>query len=222
MDDWLKAAIAAAVGGVLALIAAVATGWFSFASKDKELRIHLVEIAIGILRADPSKEDVAPVRNWAMDAIDQYSGLRKFTTPKRDAMTHKPIDVKGYPGLGAPGLRGGCPPEQSNTATGPAARYCRNSRGAPRARARASTGKSRHGLGGLTFNPPSGYAGRAAARASILMTPSLSSGLRAEQKRPMAAEFFPMSAPNGAQRPPRSVLCTNGRLSVIYPQVGQP
>jgi hypothetical protein len=54
VNDWIKAAIAAAVGGVLALIAAVATGWFSFASKDEELRIHLVEIAIGILRADPA------------------------------------------------------------------------------------------------------------------------------------------------------------------------
>jgi hypothetical protein len=43
-------------------MAAVATGWFSFASKDEELRVHLVEIAIGILRADP-KEDVAPARD---------------------------------------------------------------------------------------------------------------------------------------------------------------
>jgi hypothetical protein len=108
VNDWIKAAIAAAVGGVLALIAAVATGWFSFASKDEELRIHLVEIAIGILRADPSKEDVAPARNWAMDAIDQYSGLRKFTAEERAEMTHKPIEVKDYPGLGLGG--GICPP----------------------------------------------------------------------------------------------------------------
>jgi hypothetical protein len=62
MNEWAKAAIAAVAGGVLALMAAVATGWFSFASKDEELRVHLVEIAIGILRADP-KEDVAPARD---------------------------------------------------------------------------------------------------------------------------------------------------------------
>jgi hypothetical protein len=91
VEDWLKVAIGAAIGGVLALIAAVATGWFSFASKDEKLRVHLVEIAIGILRADPSKEDVAAARDWAMDAIDQYSGLRHFTPDERAALTHKPI-----------------------------------------------------------------------------------------------------------------------------------
>jgi hypothetical protein len=92
VDDWLKVSIAAAVGGVLALIAAVATGWFSFASKDEELRVHLVEIAIGILRADP-KEDVSPARGWAMDAIDKYSGLRPFTADERAALLHKPIET---------------------------------------------------------------------------------------------------------------------------------
>jgi hypothetical protein len=96
VDDWLKVSIAAAVGGVLALIAAVATGWFSFASKDEELRVHLVEIAMGILRADPTKEDVAPARAWAMDAIDKYSGLRPFTADERDALLHKPIAIPGY------------------------------------------------------------------------------------------------------------------------------
>ena len=90
MDDWLKAAIGGAVGGVFVLLAAVATGWFSFASKDEELRVHLVEIAIGILRADP-KEDVSPARGWAMDAIDKYSGLRPFTADERAALSHKPI-----------------------------------------------------------------------------------------------------------------------------------
>ena len=71
MDEWVKVSIAAVIGGVLTLIAAVATSWFGFASRDEELRVHLVEIAIGILRADPSKEDVAPARAWAMDAIDK-------------------------------------------------------------------------------------------------------------------------------------------------------
>jgi hypothetical protein len=91
VDEWLKVSIAAAVGGALALVAAVATGWFSLASKDEELRVHLVEIAIGILRADP-KEDVSPARGWAMDAIDKYSGLRPFTADERAALLHKPLE----------------------------------------------------------------------------------------------------------------------------------
>jgi hypothetical protein len=95
VDDWLKVTIGAAVGGALALITAVATGWFSLASKDEELRVHLVEIAIGILRADP-KEDVSPARAWAMDAIDKYSGLRPFTDEERAALLHKPIGMDPF------------------------------------------------------------------------------------------------------------------------------
>ena len=100
MADWLKAAIGGAVGGFFVLIAAVATGWFGYASKDEELRVHLVEIAIGILRADPSKEDVAPTRGWAMDAIDKDSGLRPFTADERAALLHKPLGGEWSPAMG--------------------------------------------------------------------------------------------------------------------------
>lgn len=106
MDDWIKAiiggAVGAAVGGVLTVIAAVATGWFGYASKDEELRVHLVEIAVGILRADPTKEDVAPARDWAMDAINKYSGLRPFTAEEREALRGKPIDTGYYTDTSTP------------------------------------------------------------------------------------------------------------------------
>jgi hypothetical protein len=85
-----RVAIIGALGGV---VGALVTAWFSFASKDEELRVHLVEIAIGILRADPTKEDVAPARAWAIDAIDKYSGLRPFTAEERAALLHKPLLV---------------------------------------------------------------------------------------------------------------------------------
>ncbi len=62
--DW-KTFVIGLLGAIIGTIGAVATGWFTYASKDEELRVHLVEIAIGILRADP-KEDVAPARNWAI------------------------------------------------------------------------------------------------------------------------------------------------------------
>ena len=92
MDDKATSFAGGIAVGVIVAVAtvaaAVATGWFSFASKDEELRVHLVEIAIGILRADP-KEDVSPARSWAMDAIDKYSGLRPFTAEERAALLHK-------------------------------------------------------------------------------------------------------------------------------------
>ena len=60
----------------------------SFASKDEELRVHLVEIAIGILRADP-KEDVASARGWAIDVIEKDSG--DSFNAARAAHLRKPI-----------------------------------------------------------------------------------------------------------------------------------
>jgi hypothetical protein len=92
VDDWLKVLIAAAVGGVLALIAAVATGWFGYASKDEELRVHLVEIAIRILRADPAKEDVAPAREWAMELSTSTlaCGLSRPKSGRRFAQAYRP------------------------------------------------------------------------------------------------------------------------------------
>ncbi len=82
---------------IAAVLAAVATGWFGFASKDEELRVHLVEIAIGILRADP-KEDVTPARAWAIDIIEKNSGV-PFKADDRAALLHKPIlsrDLGGW------------------------------------------------------------------------------------------------------------------------------
>jgi len=75
-------AITGVVGALAGFGGAVATGLFSFASKDEELRVHLVEIAIGILRADP-KEDVAPARA-------KNSGVN-FDEKDRAALLHKPL-----------------------------------------------------------------------------------------------------------------------------------
>ncbi|MGA8583662.1 MAG: hypothetical protein WB715_07470 [Roseiarcus sp.] len=89
-------AIATIIGAVLALVGVYITGWFTYVSKDEELRVHLVEIAIGILRADP-KEDVAPARSWAIDIIDLYSGV-KFLPQDRAALLHKPIKTLEFSG----------------------------------------------------------------------------------------------------------------------------
>src|SRR5271165_3951914 len=98
MDDRGTTIITALIAGVVGALgvagAALASGWFSFASKDEELRVHLVEIAIGILRADP-KEDVTPARGWAIEVIEKNSGV-KFTETDRAALLHKPIVSTGW------------------------------------------------------------------------------------------------------------------------------
>jgi hypothetical protein len=92
---WVAAltVVTGLLGALAGFGGAVATGWFAFASKDEELRVRLVEIAIGILSADPSKTDLTPARGWAMDIIDQKSGV-KFSDADRAALLHQAIDTK--------------------------------------------------------------------------------------------------------------------------------
>jgi hypothetical protein len=86
--DW-KTFVAGVFGVVIGTVGTVATGWFTYASKGDELRVHLVEIAIGILRADP-KEDVVPARAWAIEVIEKNSDV-SFKEDDRKALLHKPI-----------------------------------------------------------------------------------------------------------------------------------
>jgi hypothetical protein len=86
--EYPSSPVTVIIAAIIAGAVSFATAWFSFASKDQELRVHLVEIAIGILRADP-KEDVTPARAWAIDVIEKNSGV-KFVPTDRDALLHKP------------------------------------------------------------------------------------------------------------------------------------
>lgn len=85
----LVVGIVAVLSAAIAGAASFGAGYLAFASKDQELKVHLVEIAIGILRADP-KEDVTPARGWAIDVIEKNSGIL-FSLDDRAALLHKPI-----------------------------------------------------------------------------------------------------------------------------------
>ena len=95
MDDWAKTAIGGVVGALIGFGGAVATGYFSYVSKDEELRVHLVELAIGILKADP-KEGITPARGWAIEVIEKNSGIQ-FDKDDRAALLNKPILSKDFP-----------------------------------------------------------------------------------------------------------------------------
>ena len=86
----LVVAIVAVLSAAIAGAASFGVGYLTFASKDQELRVHLVEIAIGILRADPTKEGVANARGWALDVIEKNSG-QPFSKQDREALLHKPL-----------------------------------------------------------------------------------------------------------------------------------
>jgi hypothetical protein len=94
----LVVAIVAVLSAAIAGAASFGVGYLTFASKDQELKVHLVEIAIGILRADP-KEDVTPARGWALDVIEKNSGV-PFNQEDRQALLHKPLSTS-YVTIGA-------------------------------------------------------------------------------------------------------------------------
>jgi hypothetical protein len=85
------AALGGVIVGALGFATAVAGGWFTYAGKDQELKVHLVEIAVSILRADP-KEDVGGARGWALDIMERNSGV-PFSADDRAALLHKPLKI---------------------------------------------------------------------------------------------------------------------------------
>jgi hypothetical protein len=91
---WVTEAVIVAI---VAFLAGLSGAWIGLVSKDHELRIRLVEIGIGILRADP-KDDVTPARAWAIKVIEQNSGV-DFSEDEKNLLLHKPILSKlGYYG----------------------------------------------------------------------------------------------------------------------------
>jgi hypothetical protein len=88
----LVPAVASILGAVVALYGTYLTGWFSYASKDEELRVHLIEVALGILRVDPSERTIAPARGWAIDVIEKNSGV-SFSPGDRAELLKKPIQL---------------------------------------------------------------------------------------------------------------------------------
>jgi hypothetical protein len=92
LRDTSVTAIATVIGAVLTLVGVYLTGWFAYASKDEELRSHLVEVALGILREDPKGEsdDMKKVRVWAIKLIARNSGV-EFPKEAVTALTDSPL-----------------------------------------------------------------------------------------------------------------------------------
>lgn len=50
----------------------------------------MVELGIGILSADPSKTEVSPARQWALELVEEHSG-KKFSEVDRESLLNHPI-----------------------------------------------------------------------------------------------------------------------------------
>ncbi len=77
-DIWDKFRAAATSISLIAVPVLVA--WFGTSiersNKEADVRLQTVEMAIGILQSPPEEETESSLRDWAIDVIDQYSGVQ--------------------------------------------------------------------------------------------------------------------------------------------------
>jgi hypothetical protein len=88
MEEWRTPAIAlaaAVIGGLIALLGQHLTS-------SREYDAKMVEIAMGVLRAPPSKDDnLLGVRTWALDVIERHSGTRFENQAQRNALKNNAV-----------------------------------------------------------------------------------------------------------------------------------
>jgi hypothetical protein len=64
----------------------------NYLTNERQMDVKMVEIGIGILRAPP-KEDIAVMRGWAIDVIENNSG-RKFTEAQRTTLLKQELLIR--------------------------------------------------------------------------------------------------------------------------------
>jgi hypothetical protein len=87
---------------------------FAVKSMSEERNARLVEVGVGVLRVDPTKNSqVAGARKWALDLIDANAGGVKFSLEARTELLQKQLDYStpiDYGGRGYdPGSYGDTP-----------------------------------------------------------------------------------------------------------------
>ena len=73
--DILKSAATSLSLVAVPLVAAWIGAGFNTATKEAEIRLRTVEIAVGILETNPDSEEDSALRDWAIDVVDQFSGV---------------------------------------------------------------------------------------------------------------------------------------------------
>ena len=74
----------------LAFVGSITSAFYTYSNRNRELDIKLVEIGIGILRADPKETGLTAARGWAVDVIEHFSGLQ-FSDADRQALLQRPL-----------------------------------------------------------------------------------------------------------------------------------
>src|SRR5262245_52489733 len=89
-----RTALWVALAGIVgAAFGAAITGIFNYLSHQNDLDAKMIELSVGILRAEPTAE-TTPLREWAIDVIDKRANF-KFNTAQRAALLKRQLPFKG-------------------------------------------------------------------------------------------------------------------------------
>src|SRR5271170_3207386 len=75
LGDATITARAAIIASLLTLTGVYTTGWFSYESKDEEIRVQLVQMAVGILKIPKASGEAQP-RSRAIDVMERNTGVK--------------------------------------------------------------------------------------------------------------------------------------------------
>jgi hypothetical protein len=82
----------------LAFAGSLTSAFYTYTNRNRELDIKLVELGIGVLRADPKDTGLTAARGWAIQVIENNSNV-KFSDDDRKSLLEKPLLYRSTTGL---------------------------------------------------------------------------------------------------------------------------
>jgi hypothetical protein len=77
------------VGFLSAVVGALISGAFNYLDHQRDLDAKMIELSIGILRAEPNP-DTTPLREWAIDVMEKRARF-SFSMDQRTTLLKKPL-----------------------------------------------------------------------------------------------------------------------------------
>jgi predicted chitinase len=95
VDVWERAKIISSIASavVIPLVLLWVGDGFTSAIKERELQGKFVELAVQILREEPSKQDTG-LREWATEVLNNYSGLPFSAKTQKELIENTPLPFK--------------------------------------------------------------------------------------------------------------------------------
>lgn len=78
-------------GVVIAALGAGIGAGVTYLNTNRQMDVKMVEIAVGILSQEP-KDNIAPARQWAVDLIEHYAGVKPSAEVRAALVENRALD----------------------------------------------------------------------------------------------------------------------------------